>query len=383
MISAIRSRETIREWRLMELLKELAQGANPRVGRKAVVIMGDFVQAVDRTFADQLRPTLASLLKSTDRHVLVRKEAAVQLGRITTGERFADAEAVAALVAAATPGRTSPPEVVAAALKALGTIGDPRGRNVIRDGLNNRDQLVGEAALEALVNALSGDRAKEFLDPALGNLLLGRLTDQELAADTRAAVIEALGRAIGEGARIEADQAFAKIIREDAEPTVVIAALKAVGFVGSPASSSAMIDAFRRFAPSTDGADEGSKVRSQVCVTAGELFELWSSRRGLSTILPSAQSLVDLLSEAIINGKNLDVRKEAAIALGNLYDRRYDRQKAVATLVAVIGTPKIEEDLKKAAIDSLEVLTGRSFGMDAERYERWYRKNESSLRPGR
>jgi hypothetical protein len=75
------------------------------------------------------------------------------------------------------------------------------------------------------------------------------------------------------------------------------------------------------------------------------------------------------------------VREAAALALGNMYSRKYDKTGAVAALIAMLAEEGVEIAVKRAALDSLEVLTGRAFGMDAERWKEWFGSHKDRLRP--
>ena len=92
--------------------------------------------------------------------------------------------------------------------------------------------------------------------------------------------------------------------------------------------------------------------------------------------------LSELLTTAMMKDESDLVRKEAIVALGNLYNKRYNRQKPVAALIAVLSTLQ-SEDMKNMVAESIEMLTGRSFGVDADRWERWFGANRRKLSPSR
>lgn len=377
-LGAIRDSRLVRDYKLVDLLVELMNDENPRVARRAASVLGDFVMGVDRGLKEQVRGPLMKLLQNADRSVLVRKEAAKQLGRVVTAGLFEDAECVNALIKAATPGPNTPPEVSAEALRALGKIGDPKGKDVLRNGLNSTEALIREAALEGLADALAGPKASEFTDPALGAKLLQLVNLPETEGEWKDKVIAVIGLAMKSGAKIEADAAFLKMLLEEEKPSAVISALKAATRAASVQAANALPKVYERFLPDKSGEDTGVEVRVQVCGSCGEILEAWARRTDFGSVARTADALLELLVRAVVEDKSDMVRKEAIFALGNAYDKRYDRRKPVATLIAILLSPGAD-DLKNACLESLEVLTGRSF-KEPSRWESWLKANENKLR---
>jgi hypothetical protein len=174
----------------------------------------------------------------------------------------------------------------------------------------------------------------------------------------------------------------------------VISALKTAARIGTVDVADEIIEVYRRFAPEeTDtgdpvamasAADARTEVRAMVCATAGVLFAKWSEQARLPGVDAAAAKLIDLLIEAIVKEQDENLKAEAAVALGNLYHRRYDRRKPVMTLIVVLGVERVGAGVKSAAHDSLQVLTDKSFGMEeVDRWERWFKENKNTLAPGR
>ena len=382
-IAQTREPRQIREWNIVELLRELSEGDNPRIARRAVKALGDLVMGADRSIKEEVRKPLQEILDKSANAPLVRVEAARQLGRILSGgEKFADATAISALVKAA-KGSKNAPEVAAAALVALGNIGDAKGVEPIRSGLSSNDSIIKEAALEAVGKFLTGKNADKMAnDASFGGLLMRLLSDQSLSSDAKERVLESVGRAVKAGvSRSSAESAILRILEKEEKPSTVIAALKAIGFAGTSKCANALIKTYTRFiTKETDQTTVGNDVRAQVCASAGELFDSWGQQRSLGTTKQAAVLLSELLTTAMIKDDSDLVRKEAIVALGNLYNKRYDRRKPVAALIALLGASQ-SDDLKEMVAESIEMLTGRSFGADVDRWERWYGANERKLSP--
>jgi hypothetical protein len=388
-LGGIRDAGTLRQWGIVEALLEgtLDDKENPLVRWKIVITLGNIARGLQRDAKEQIRDPLIKVLKSRGAHTLVRVEAARQLGRIATADQFEDRTIVNELTGASSPSRGTPPEVAAAALKALGSIGDPRAREAIRNAMNHRDPMINEAALEALEAALSGPRAAEFVDPAMSGFLVRLASKKDISPEKRESIFKSMGLLIRQGIKIpSAEGLLVKVLREEERVSTVKMAIQAVGLMGTPGAAKALGDVYKRFGPPKDATatDEGADVRAQVCVTIGDIFDVWAKKGPAGAASAgSVRSLVDVLANALIHDQNDRVKIEAAISLGNLYDRRYDRTKAVEVLIAVLGAKNVGQELKKRTAESLQLITGRLFGDDVDRWERWYKENKHTLGAGR
>ncbi len=379
-LGSLRDREAIRQWKVVEALVGFTRDRSPRVAQVAAKALGDLVQW-DRSIKEKARDPLVKVLQNSKAHVIIRRESATQLGLMCSSDDFSDRDATNALVKAAKTTRTNPPEVAAAALRALGRIGDSRARTVILAGMSHADPLVRAAATEALEEVLAGPNVGKFLGADLNRILLGLLRGGRLDPEARAKVLLVIARAIREGQRIDgAETLVVKMLREEKEPDVMVVVLEAARLMGGTKTAPVLPEVYKRFSPDKNEEKKGSsEVRLQVCETVGELFAFWSSKQRGRIPATAAKVLIDLLETAVM-GKEGDVAVAAADALGNLYDRRYDRTKAVAILIAVVGAEGVAESLKKTALDSIEVVIGRSI-KDPEGLEKWFRGNLRLLRP--
>ncbi len=384
-ILGIRDRDAIREWNVIDKVVKFARDSDPRFARNAARGLGDFAQW-DRGVKNQVREPLVRILQDAEGHVIVRRETVVQLGRMCRAGEELDRSALNALLAAAKPSAKYPSEIAAAATLALGRIGTLRAINVIRENFSYRDREdpedteVRDAAIEAITRALSGEGAKKFAkDPKLISRMLALTDVAGIPSDAKSKILLAVARLIRLGVRApRVETHLVKILREEKEPDTVIAALKAASLVGSSKVGSVLPEVWKRFEA---GKESSSEIYLQVCETSAELFAFWG-RKDSRAAVPAGvvRALVDLLAGAIKGGQS-DVQKEAVVALGNLYSKKYDRNKAVVTLIAFLATEGMDEGVKAEAAESLEVITGRSFGLKAKRWEKWYYSNKSKLRP--
>ncbi|MHC4502975.1 MAG: HEAT repeat domain-containing protein [Planctomycetota bacterium] len=382
-IGRVSDPDVIREWALVEFLLGLTLERDPRIAWKSVSALGQMAMGAGSSVARRLGSPFVELLRDPDRHVLIRMQAATELGRMVTGEAGETGVAVNALVRLATPGPEVPPELAAEVLPVLGSIGDARGADAILKGLIHRHPLVRRAALKALSRALGGPDAKRFLTARTGTQLLGLLLDKGTSREGRQCAIAALRKAIDAGHRIpDAESVLVKILREEKHPGTLTSALGAIGAVASPKAARPVAELYRRFNPKGEverGGDAGSEVRAEACATAGELLEFWGRKRDVHGSVGAARMLTDLLVSALTSDTSDLVRQEAAIALGSLYDRRYDKAKAIAALVVVVGAEDVSENVKNAALDSLKILSCRGFETP-DRWARWFEENAGRLR---
>ena len=385
-LSGAKDPQVIRQWNIVDVLVEASDDGNPRVARTAVSGLGSLALGADPAIKQQARAPLIKLLQNGEKHVLARKEAARQLGRMTDADRYEDSEAINALLKVAAPGPKIPVEVVREALIALGAVGSPKAKQAIRSALTHRDLPVQEAGLKALRMALGGKHAAEFPDPALGGTLVRMLNQQDTTQDMREDVMVALGLLINIGVQVrEFEKQLIGILETEERESTVLEAVRVVGLTGSSDAAAALVKVYARFRKTATGGEGGNiPVRSQVCITAGDMFEMWSAKSTAAGGVGAAKPLVDLLVGVLVEDPSDDVRKEAAHALGYLYDDRYDKVNAVQALIAVLSAARTTDALVEVAADSLEVLTNSSSpGKDAARWAEWFDRHKRELGPRR
>jgi HEAT repeat protein len=84
-------------------------------------------------------------------------------------------------------------------------------------------------------------------------------------------------------------------------------------------------------------------------------------------------------AEALINAlrhKDPLMREKAAEALGETKD-----MKAVEPLIAVLKND--EETCREIAAKALEKITGKDFGQDLDKWQKWWEQNKGTIRKGR
>jgi len=377
-LGEIRDRESLREWDVVDALSRLARDGHPRVALAAIESLGALYR-FDPTIKTIVRDALVELFDDAARHVLVRRACAIQLGGICKAGEFADRNALRALERGTKPSAGNPPEVCAAALKALGRIGDPVARETIREALASTDPTIRAAALEALVSALKGPSGKKFFDAGLATVLLDLLGDDDLPAGSKSTVAEAIGLIISMKCPIPGAEApFLRMLRESDDEITVKSALKALALSGSVKAATAFPPVYDRFLPAREGGADAARarVRSMVCAMVGELFLKWAGDPNVPGT--TARPLVDMLGKAIMDADR-DVVSQAAVALGNLYDKKYDRRKAALFLLALMSAKGVDESVRAFAVGSLEIITGRALGLDVQAWEDWVRDNASLL----
>jgi len=384
-LGAIRDRESLRQWKVVGGLADLAKHTNPRIAKRALGTL-QTLYGFDKTIKYSLIESVADILTDGEGHSIVRIKAAGLLGSVSVAKELQDRKALDALMRCAKPSDKVPPEVAKACLLALGRIGDPRARQAVRDALSytNADKDVQAdiraAAIEALETALSGRHAEEWVDRALGSRIGSLLREQGMDAETlsRLMGIAIILKRYGLTVR-GVDEMLYKFLEDATDVNVILTALKNVAEMGDEKAVSAFAGVLARF-KDDKGGNEAAKVREAVCEATGKLLSVWSSAKSFPK--KGVEQAVNLLIAGMID-TNLGVKTQAVINLGNLYDTRFDRRKAAQALVAFAVAKNTSDEMRKHAIDSLEAITGRVLGDEPPKWETWISKsrNLKSLGP--
>ena len=380
-LSAVTDPRIVEEWNLVDVLLGLADNPNPRLAHDAIQGLGNYARGVQRRIAVKIIAPLARIVKDKERHPLARRAAIRELGKTLKARELSHQEAIGVIVAVA--GDTGEePEVRHDALIALGQIGSVKAKGVIIKGLGDRDEQVSEGAFEAFEMVLRGPNGENFIGPRTGSTLTSALNSPKTSVGTKKNVLKIMGMIIG---RYEfkgmSDRPVIKLLETSDDPDLVMAALVAISYMGTEAAAGGIESAYERFKDKPDMGLKAVEVRTEVCATAGSLFDYWSQlsrlkkgRKALPTRAP--KTLTELLSKILMEDPEAGVKREAAISLGNLYDKGYDKREAVKVLIVVVGHEEMGEEIKRAALNSLEVLTGKNVGLDLEKWEDWYNKNK-------
>ena len=76
---------------------------------------------------------------------------------------------------------------------------------------------------------------------------------------------------------------------------------------------------------------------------------------------------------AALNHKDSNVREKAAEALGEVKD-----PKSVEPLIAILKDK--EETIREVAAKALEKITGKDFGQDYDKWQKWWVQNKENIR---
>jgi hypothetical protein len=384
-LALIRDRESLRQWKVIKDLATLATHPNPRKARRALTTLYALYRFDKTAKYDVLRP-VADILRNESGHSIVRIKAAEVLGNMCVAKELQDQSALDSLTRTTKPSDKTPPEVAKACLIAVGKIGDPRARSVVRESLSytnikDRDAQgeIRDAAIESLGAALEGPYGKEWVDRNLGSRVGDLLRDKNLAADTRTKLLHLAGLIQGKGHTIVGlDSTLFSSLESSTDPDAVIATMETIAKTGNEKAVSAFLAVFNRF-KDTEDKQKAVLVRGAVCAATGRLLSIWSNTK--SPPKKGVALAVNLLITGMLDTDG-SVKAQAVINLGNLYDTRSDRRKAAQALVAIATAKGISKDIQKHAIDSLEAVTGRVLGDKPARWEAWISKRKNLLSLG-
>ena len=208
-------------------------------------------------------------------------------------------------------------------------------------------------------------------DLAAVKLLMKLAADKSNEVDIRVALLEAVGRAGKKGGLKTVSDQLVRILAEKDDPRIVGEAIKALALVKDPKAVTALAGAYRQY-----GDAGGAQTRALVCEALGEYYEKLA---GMSLLGKQAAAKVTATLVAALNeDADAEVCSAAAFSLGNM-DRRFDRTKAVASLIEALTDQS--DKVRTSSLNSLKLMTDQDFGTDVERWRKWYRVNERSLRP--
>ncbi|MFQ5965680.1 MAG: HEAT repeat domain-containing protein [Candidatus Scalinduaceae bacterium] len=209
---------------------------------------------------------------------------------------------------------------------------------------------IGEPAVEPLISSLKSEnwRIRVRVALALGKIMDSRAIEPLIAALNdkehliRASVIAAL-------ANIDDHRAIETLIvaLKDEHPFVRVVASRELGKLKNPHASGPLLDALR---------DEDIDVRRSVVKALLEI-------KDPHTVEPLIVALKD---------ENKGTRRGAAILLGSIKDPR-----AIEPLIAALKDERLLVRVKSAY--ALYEITGKDFGRDPEKWQKWWAKNKHNI----
>jgi HEAT repeat protein len=228
---------------------------------------------------DRARPALLACLEG-------RADRRVVAGCASALATIGGAEAAPALQAGLASGRLA----AAAALRALGTLGDSRALAVVLEQLRAPDPEVRVAAIDA---------ASELLDPATPDgravdPIVTRLRGLGLSISERMALIRLLGRTGSPRAR----PLLEELVREADDERVVQAAAEALGLLGPLGQDRVLLAALDSASPGVRWTAALALRRSASARSAAALLDRWE-RRGEQDRLAVATALGGALSKVV------------------------------------------------------------------------------------
>jgi HEAT repeat protein len=258
------------------------------------------------------------------------------------------------------------PDVRSKVVYILGKIKDPRAVEPLIEALKDKDSGVRWVAATAL---------GRLRDPRAVEPLVEALKDENRRVRAEAAEV------LGELKDLRAVEPLIEALK-DKEGYVRAKAAEVLGKIKDPRAVEPLIEALK---------DKDSDVRQSAAIALGDLKDLravdpliealkdedWRVRQGAASALGKLKDLraVERLIEAL-KDKDPVVRWVAATALGELKDPR-----AVEPLIEALKDK--HGHVKERAEEALQKITGKDFGKDPEKWQKWWKENKERFIKGK
>ena len=262
-------------------------------------------------------------------------------------------------------------------IEAIGSfgIGGPGGLELLGALLSENDPYIKESAATAITLLLTKDPSSGKDVPlAACNKLLELMRDDKLADDLRTKVILVVGQMIAGGntAANRGLEDIIKIVKNTKNDQLMLAAVEALGVVGTPQAAAPLIGAFTDYnQPSSTTADVDATIRRAIVRACRSILSVQADKPN-----PDVETVknVSTLLIAVLDAKaeRLPVKESAVYALGYLYPKKFEanHKEAVGALIFLLKNAT-EASLKVMLPDTLEAITGVNFGQDWKRWVDW------------
>jgi len=288
------------------------------------LLSADCALAIDKKFDYRIKQKVEKAIES-----LENKKGNVQ--RIAKNDLINwGADSVEPLIAIVKDWKNQPANLRIVCVDILGRIRDKKAVPVIVDALNEKKMTMRYTAARALGYIAD----KKAVGP-----LIKQLADKEWQVRFYAA--EALGK-IGDKS---AAKPLANLLLSDPSETVRLTAIEALDKLDAKTESRAVLEAF---------SDKAPKIRCY----AIELSSSWMVKEAVGPI-----------SSMLKTDRSNKVRASCAYALG-----AYDDYTAIPALIGALSDDY--KDVRIYAQESLEKMSGQSYGGDKEKWNYWLELNK-------
>lgn len=265
-------------------------------------------------------------------------------------------------------------------IEAIGSFGieGPGGLELLGALLSDSDPYIKESAATAITLLLTKNPDEGKSVPlAACNKLLEMMRDDKLADELRTKVILVVGQMIAGGntAANRGLEDIIKIVKTSANDVLLLAAIEALGVIGTPQAAAPLIGTFADCNKADSKTpDTDATLRRAIVRACRSILSVQADRQtpDVDTVKNVATLLIAVLDA---KGERLAVKESAVYALGYLGNKKFESnyKEAVGALIFLMKNAT-EASLKTMIPDTLEAITGVNFGQDWKRWVDWATK---------
>ncbi len=368
-------KQLLAELDVPDVLADIAtdEGDNPRVRKEAVDSLVQLTTDVNPALKLKTKDVLLKMLRDSSAHIRIRQQCADGLGKLLKKGAFEDRSAMDTIMTIAENAREQS-QLRGTCIDAVADVGADNFLDRARKLLSDKDPVVRSHATQAIRKLVGGNAAG---GTGMLMVLWTVVEDPGVKLSERIEMLRTIAAMASQGVRSKAaGPKIVALLKNGKDEQLLLVAVE----VASMYAEAGAVQYIESFYKKLSGAQK-TGPRAEVCYLLGDMMEQFGKRKDFRSVTLAATQVAALLVNALKNDDSPEVAKAASFALGQMYDRKFDRREVVKELIGTVDEDP-EESVRQEAAESLSMITGRDFGLDAKKWLEWYRKNVKSLGPG-
>lgn len=328
-----------------------------------------------------------SVLKDRNEEELIQTKVAQVFARTLPPDDLQAKQAMTAMQDAA-KAKTESLMLRVASVDALSEIGSPDSFDAFSAilGQSELDPLLQERVLRGMAVLLGKISDPDTVKPpplATINRIVDMVFSQATPSEIRAVGFVALARMKKGGMikTLDLQPRLIKILKEEDNGDLVVAAIDAIGILDESGATPALITAYGDFFDSTSPTREADvKIRTNIVKTLGDLVNAQSMERApdAAVIRSIAELFLKTVSVDQENTEIESVKDNVVFALRYFCHKKPEykafHQRICASLILMLRKNRQAGGLSPSVLDTLTFVSRYPGGDDLARWERWYDK---------
>jgi len=360
------------------LLSFLEKKKDPFVRRAIIRAEGRLQASANPLAKIKFIPVFTDILKNNKEVSIVRESVAEVFRDSLDPDGLPDRKAFDVLLAIAGDKKETNLSLRSFCILASGAFGSAEALPILSGIFNEPDSSLKADAAQAIFDLLDKKPELASKDVSVPTVMkfVEMLGDEKLPDDLRVAVIQVVAQLLREGNAAANKSALEKIIEimiKSTNDRVVIAAIEALGKIGTPQSVEPLGKTYVDYDPKSEKPKD-VEVRAAI-MRALQTVLVVQLERPRGTDAKAVKEAIKLLVKAIDDDKSSTVKLSAVYALGYLYDDRFsDERKDPVLALIYLGKASTADDIKAAVADTLIAITGRDFKQKWDDWEKYWDK---------